>query len=220
MSDLTPDLQEMAARPNAAEMPMPHEIRRAGERRRRRLAVVTAACVAAVVTVATGLVVWVVPRDAASVEPADQRSPSGAQTIHAHVAPTLHRPGRTGDLPPGTYQFAVTAAELRASGMTEFDPILAGTWTWKLGDGRWSYQETPSKGLAPGSSHGIRCAGYYDVVGDHIDFTKVVGSSLTCSGPTFEATWSRVPGGLRMHNVLGFQPDYLVGGERWERISN
>ena len=45
MSDLTRLLREVAERADASGMLVPHEIRRAGQRRRNRLVVTTAVCV-------------------------------------------------------------------------------------------------------------------------------------------------------------------------------
>ena len=68
MSDLTPVLQEMADRADATGMLMPHEIRRAGGRRRKRIVVGTATCVV-LGTVAAGLLIGGVTREAGSGDP-------------------------------------------------------------------------------------------------------------------------------------------------------
>jgi hypothetical protein len=221
MSDLTPVLQEMAARPDATEMLMPHEIRRAGERRRVRLVVVTATCVVAVLTVAAG-VMRAVTRDAASVGPAGKHNPIAVETIHSHLRPILHRPGRPGGLPPGTYRYTESYTDLLGVGASkDHAHLYSGVRTWTLGDGRWSYQFTPSHS-APGGT-GIHCDGYYNVVGDHIEFSLVTPGLLICVPPTWESTWSRTQaGGLQMRHIKGWQPhpNYLFGGKRWERVSN
>jgi hypothetical protein len=219
MSDLTPVLKEMAARPDATEMLMPHEIRRAGERRRTRRAMTTATGVVAQVAVAAGVLIRGITWDAASVGPAGQRDPVEVKTIHAPQDPVLTRPGRTGDLPPGTYRFTVTAAELVAHGLSRGDAhVYAGVWTWTLGDGRWSNEATPPEGVPPGTT-GNHCSGYYDVVGDHIAFTRVTGTTSYCGPPTFVGTWSRARGGLQMRHFTGWGLPYLFDGKRWDHVS-
>jgi hypothetical protein len=122
MSDLTPMLQEMAERADATEMLMPHEIRRAGERRRRRLVVATATC-AVLGTVAAGLVVSVAGRDTASVDPA------GRPTSTMSSDPD-ERLGFVGPPPPGTPPTGPATGELVA-GANLYD---SGTWVYA--DGR------------------------------------------------------------------------------------
>jgi hypothetical protein len=216
MSDLTPVLREMAARPDAAEMLDPNTIRRAGERRRMRLAVVTATGVVA--TVVVGLLLRGVTMDSRSVGPVGQRDPVEVETVHAHQVTRLDAPGRPGDLPPGTYRYPVTIAELSTHGIPKGDArSFAGVWSWTLADGRWRYKVTPFQGLQPGVP-ARHCAGFYDVNGDHIEFTRVTGTRDRCAPLTFDGTWSPTSDGLQMQHALGWPTDYLMDGHRWERV--
>jgi hypothetical protein len=122
MSDLTPMLQEMAERADATEMLMPHEIRRAGERRRRRFVVATATC-AVLGTVAAGLLIRGVARDTASVDPAGQPTPTTSTDSDDRV-------GIVGPPPPGTPPTGPATGELVAAA----DLYYSGTWVY--GDGR------------------------------------------------------------------------------------
>src|SRR5262245_37300311 len=124
MSDLTPVLQEMAERSDAAEMLMPHEIREAGERRRRRLVVATATC-AVVAAVAAGLVVSLSTRNTASVGPVGHPNPAPTSSTNPD-----DRVGIIGPPPPGTLPTGPATGEIVA-GATLYD---SGTWVYA--DGR------------------------------------------------------------------------------------
>ena len=240
MSDLTPDLQEMAARADVTEMLMPHEIRRAGERRRMWLAMTTATCVVTLMAVAAGLVVKVISQDAASVEPSGRLSPNPTATISMQM---LAGPGRPGDLPSGTYRYTLTLQELLAHGVAPEDAqTRAGVWTWTLGHGRWSYRIQQSEQLPAcwnkySGTHRFRyhshalegchlqyagdhCAGYYDVVGHHVEFSTVtVYPNGQCAPPIWFASWSREGDGLHMPPHIPYGDGYLFGGKRWDRVS-
>jgi hypothetical protein len=122
MSDFTPILQEMAERADATEMPAPHEIRRAAERHRRRLAVATATC-AVLGTVAAGLFIRGVSRDAESLDPAGPPSPSAS--LHAD-----DRVGFVGPPPLGISPTGPATGELVAAA------YLYSSGTWVYADGR------------------------------------------------------------------------------------
>lgn len=220
MSDLTPVLQEMAARPEANGMLMPHEIRRAGERRRARLAMATATGVVALVVVAAGMLMGGVTRDE-SVGPAGRLVPDSVGTVS--IAP-LAGPGRPGDLPQGTYRYTLTRQELRAHGLTSLDSRAeAGVWTWTLDNGRWSYRfrNVPTAPSYPIQEHvyiGDHCAGYYDVAGHRIKFTTVTAYAHgVCADPVWFGSWSRAGNGLQMRNEI-YYSSYVFAGRPWERI--
>jgi hypothetical protein len=122
MSDLTPVLQEMADRADATGMLMPHEIRGAGERRRTRLVVAMATCVVLGI-VAAGLLLRGITRDAASVDPAGQPTPTKSSTSDDRV-------GFVGPPPPGTPPTGPATGELVAAA----DLYNSGTWVYA--DGR------------------------------------------------------------------------------------
>jgi hypothetical protein len=229
MSDLTPVLQEMAARTDPTQMPMPHEIRRAGERRRMRLAMATATCAVALVAVAAGVLITGITWDPVSVGPAGRPIPNPTATISMQL---LAGPGRPGDLPPGTYRYTLTRPELLAQGLASDDAEAeAGIWTWRLGNGRWSYrlqsfaqrpagcdQETPSRhcGLRYSGTH---CAGYYDVVGHQVEFTTLtVYATGQCAPSIWFATWSQAGDRLQMPNHI-YGGGYLFDAKPWDRVS-
>ena len=122
MSDLTPMLQRMADRADPTEMLMPDEIRRAGERRRKRLVVTTATC-AILGAVAAILVANVATRDARSVNPAGQPSPTTSSSLDARV-------GIIGPPPPGTPPSGPATGELVAAA------YLYDYGAWVYADGR------------------------------------------------------------------------------------
>lgn len=241
MSDLTPVLQEMAARPDPADMLMPHEIRRAGERRRTRLAMTTATCVVALVAVAAGVLLSGIPWHATSVGPSGRLNPNPTATVSAQM---LAGPGRPGDLPQGTYRYTLTRHELLAHGVASGDAqTRAGVWTWRLGNGRWSYRiqhsgaEPACWGKFSGTHHyryhshalerchlqyaGNHCAGYYDVVGHHVEFTTVtVYANGQCAPSIWFASWSRTADGVHVPPHIPWGDGYLFGGRRWERIAH
>lgn len=221
MSDLTRVLEEMAARSEANQMLMPHEVRRAGERRRARLAMATATCVVALVVVAAGMLMSGITRDG-SVEPS--RQPSSDPVGAISIAP-LAGPGRTGDLPQGTYRYTLTRQELQAHGLTSLDAQAeAGVWTWTLNNGRWSYRfhNVPKAPRYPIQMHdyiGNHCAGYYDVVGHRVKFTTVTHYAHgMCADPVWFGSWSQAGNGLHMRNDI-YYSGYVFGGRRWERIA-
>jgi hypothetical protein len=115
-------LREVAERADATDMSLPHEIRRAGERRRKRLAVATATC-AVLGAVAAGLVVSVAGRDTASVDPAGQPTPSTSLG-------TDDRVGFVGPPPRGTSPTGPATGELVAAAQ------LYNSGTWVYADGR------------------------------------------------------------------------------------
>jgi hypothetical protein len=122
MSDLTPMLQQMADRADATEMLMPHEVRRAGERRRKRLVVTTATC-AVLAIVAAGLLIRGVTRDAVSIYPTGQPTRTTSSSPDDRV-------GFVGPPPPGTSPTGPATGELAAAA------YLYNSGTWVYADGR------------------------------------------------------------------------------------
>lgn len=122
MSDLTPMLQEMAARADATGMLTLHEVRAVGERRRKRLVVVTATCVVLGLVGAVLLVRGVTP-DAVSIDPAGQPNPTTTPSPDDRV-------GLVGPPPPGTPPTGPATGELVAGAP------LYNSGTWVYADGR------------------------------------------------------------------------------------
>ena len=55
----------------------------------------------------------------------------------------LDGPGRSGELPSGTYRYVLTEDEINAAIEDADDDVAganAGVWTWTLGNGRWANQ--------------------------------------------------------------------------------
>lgn len=148
-------------------------------------------------------------------------SPGESPLIGAEVE-ALTGPGRPGGLPPGTYRYSVSMDELQGNGLSPLDSQAnAGVWTWRLGDGRWSWTLQPSEENPPGYA-GNYCAGYYDVDGRRVDFTRVTEyyPDGECAPRTWPASWSRANDGLVMHHIIDDDLDYIFGGKRWERIAS
>ena len=134
----------------------------------------------------------------------------------------LTGPGRTGDLPSGTYRYSLTEKQIRDGVDMSDDSVRAnaGVWTWTLGDGRWSYLLKPNSQDVPEGFSGNSCEGYYDVHGDQIDFTTVtVYPGGECAPPTWKAQWRAAGRDLVLDVTTdGDDLDFLFGSEPWQRI--
>ncbi len=104
------------------------------------------------------------------------------------VPARLTAPGDPGDLPQGVYRFELTPEYLRGAGLPEGDVRgNAGIMTYRLKDGRWSYEQKPfydNIGMTT-------CEGYYDVNG--ATFTASVVTTYvsgTCAEQLWTATWA------------------------------
>jgi hypothetical protein len=129
MSDLTPMLQEMAERADPNEMLVPHEIRRAGERRKQRLVMATASCVV-LGAIAAGLVVSLATKNPTSVGPIDRPEPTTTPTPAPTPTPPDDRIGIIGPPLPGTPPTGPDTGELVAAAETY------NTGSWVYADGR------------------------------------------------------------------------------------
>jgi hypothetical protein len=136
---------------------------------------------------------------------------------------TLFGPGRSGDLPAGSYRYTITAEEIQ-DGLDmdpEFTAANAGVWTWTLGDGRWSYELKPSAQESVEGHGGTTCEGYYDVHGSQVDFTTVTvpEGGGDCASKTWKADWQETADGLEMDVTTDSDDlDFLFGAKTWERI--
>jgi hypothetical protein len=152
--------------------------------------------------------------------------PGDEDEIAVVVLPeALDGPGDPGDLPDGTYRYAITEDDILA-GVPGADAELAagnaGVWTWTLEDGRWRYDvELTAANVPSGYDEITHCEGYYDVHGSRADFTTTTEYSRgwECASKTWKAGWSRTGAGLRMDVTTdGDDLDFLFGGKQWERI--
>ena len=148
--------------------------------------------------------------------------PSDAADTPVRV-PALQGPGRPGRVPQGIYRYVVTVEDLRALGMSdEFVRANAGVWTWTLGHGRWNYQLQPASNNQPEGWGGNTCAGYFDAIGNTINFTRVTEYERggECAPPTWMGRWTATKGDLQwLHMPIdGNDIDYLFAGKMWERI--
>lgn len=127
----------------------------------------------------------------------------------------LTGPGRSGELPQGSYRYTVTVAQQVESGVdTDEARMNAGVFTWTLVEGQWSYEQVPEVPEAT-EKFGTSCAGWYDVRRDRVTFatsTEIAGG--TCAPPSWEARWS-VDGNTLTWSDVSI-PDFRMGA--WERI--
>jgi TRAP-type C4-dicarboxylate transport system substrate-binding protein len=149
--------------------------------------------------------------------------PGDAQDLAVPVLPpALDGPGSPGALPIGTYRYTLTEDEIRKGADVDAATATAnaGVWTWKLGDGRWSYVLKLDAQEMPEGYAGATCEGYYDVRGNQVEFTTMtVYASGDCASATWKATWRETGDGLAMDVTTdGPELDFLFGAKPWERI--
>jgi TRAP-type C4-dicarboxylate transport system substrate-binding protein len=139
------------------------------------------------------------------------------------VAPperALPGPGRPGNLPQGSYRYALSVDELLAHGSSQHDAENnAGVLTWTLQAGRWHYVAKPAiSGLnRPGAY--TTCEGWYDVQGETAWFTTTTkDSGGDCAPPTWSARWTAQGRTLSWTAVSVADFAYGWAGKPWQRI--
>ena len=128
-------------------------------------------------------------------------------------------PGPTGDLPTGTYRYAVPAEAVvpGQESIADGDPIDR-TLTWTLGDGEWTLEIR----IDDGSQQPITCWGWFAVAAATARFTLQFDADVGhCVPLDWQADWALGPdGALRWSGAV---PGVLVPHFRsaeWERIGN
>jgi hypothetical protein len=141
----------------------------------------------------------------------ENRPPPTAPAVDAE-------PGDSGDLPLGTYRYAVTVEELRNAGLSAGDAEYnAGVFTWTLAEGEWSYEHVPEVPEAVGDN--LSCSGVYDVQGDRATFVtteQVDGGD--CFPPSWSARWSAGDDMLIWSEVTLNEFSIMFHGGGWQRI--
>jgi TRAP-type transport system periplasmic protein len=129
----------------------------------------------------------------------------------------LPAPGRTGDLPQGSYRYASTERELMARGHTADDAhINAGVFTWTLRGGRWNSVQEPVDSTVQHTT----CEGWYDVRDDAVTFTTITKyQGGTCAPDTWSARWSIHDRFLTWTAVSGADFADVWAGKPWQRIA-
>jgi TRAP-type C4-dicarboxylate transport system substrate-binding protein len=148
--------------------------------------------------------------------PAGCRYRRGEEKHVPAPAKKLTEPGKTGDLPQGTYRYELTHDGLVAAGLSEYDANLnAGIVTWVVRAGRWSYEEE----AADGHTWATRCEGFYSVDGDAVAFTTLTHiEGGDCAPPVWSARYTASENSLRWSGVT--IPDFIPvwSTPTWERI--
>jgi hypothetical protein len=123
-------------------------------------------------------------------------------------------------LPPGTYRYQLTSAEIvNASGghVLAQDAINnAGLTTWTIRDGHWNVALEPSETTAAV----YPCAGTVSVDGDVATFTRTVNKQPEgdCVPPTWSARFTVQAGGVRWTSVSVTDFGWFFATKPWHRI--